>query len=226
MRPGSASSTTATGVPGCTWPRLFSVISAVTQMSWIVISVITGLPAAANWPVSVRRSVTSPADRARTWVLDRSSSAFSTAPAALRSLALSSALPPSCSIARCTSARDAATLLVACSRSARAISSRRSEMVPASSRYSRSSRSLSCRALTSSACAARSEARADSMPAVLAPICRRVASRSARARSTAIRYCPGSTSNSMAPACTSWLLRTCTRVTRPDTSEATGTTNA
>ena len=42
----------------------------------MVISVSTGLPAAANWPTSVRRSVTSPFERARISVLARSSSAF------------------------------------------------------------------------------------------------------------------------------------------------------
>ncbi|KAG1437736.1 hypothetical protein G6F57_020129 [Rhizopus arrhizus] len=68
--------------------------------------------------------------------------------------------------------------LVAALLFARAISSRRSEIVPWSSRYRRSSRLLSWRALTSLACAARNDACAESMPAVLAPICRRVASRS------------------------------------------------
>jgi len=62
------------------------------------------------------------------------------------------------------------------------------------------------------------------MPAVLAPICRRIDSRSARARSTAIWYCAGSISNSRSPALTSWLLCACTLITRPDTSLATGTT--
>ncbi|MDT4889323.1 hypothetical protein FQZ97_1260090 [compost metagenome] len=97
-------------------------------------------------------------------------------------------------------------------------------MVPGSSRYSRSRRWLSCRAFSSLAWAARTDARAESMPAVPAPICRRTVSRSARARSAAILYCSGSISKSTAPAFTSWLLRTCTAVTRPATSAATGTT--
>ncbi|MNE23410.1 hypothetical protein D3C80_1166620 [compost metagenome] len=99
----------ATGVSGSTRPRLFSVMSALIHTSWMVIRVITGLPAAANWPTSVRRSVISPAESARTLVLARSSSAFDRAVAALRSRAFCSSLPPCCSRARCTSARAAAT---------------------------------------------------------------------------------------------------------------------
>ncbi|MNF96497.1 hypothetical protein D3C84_792890 [compost metagenome] len=175
-----------TGVSGLTRARLFSVMSALIQTSWMAIRVMTGLPAAANWPTSVRRSVINPAERARICVLDRSSSAFDRAVAALRSRALSSSLPPSCSFARWTSARAAATWLVAASRAARETSSRRTETVPGSSRYKPSSRWLSCFALSSLACAARRLACAEAIPAVLAPICRRVDSRSARARSTAI----------------------------------------
>ncbi|MNG05037.1 hypothetical protein D3C84_882090 [compost metagenome] len=99
-------------------------------------------------------------------------------------------------------------------------------MVPGSSRYSRSRRSRSCFDFSSLASAARCAACAESMPAVLAAICRRVDSRSARARSTAIWYCCGSTSKRTAPASTTWLLPTSTLVTRPATSAATGTTKA
>ncbi|MCY1173095.1 hypothetical protein D9M73_132450 [compost metagenome] len=192
----------------------------------MAIRVITGAPAEANWPTSVRRSVIRPAERAWTFVLLKSSSAFSRLLAALSNWAFSSSLPPCCSRARCTSALAAATWLMDSSRVARDISRRRSEMVPGSSLYRRSSRWMSWRALSSLAWDARSDACLESTPAVLAPTWRRVDSRSARARSTAIWYCSGLTSNSNSPAFTSWLLRTCTLVTRPDTSAATGTMKA
>jgi hypothetical protein len=43
-RPGSTSNRISTGVPTSTWPRLFSVNSALIQTSSITISVSTGLP--------------------------------------------------------------------------------------------------------------------------------------------------------------------------------------
>ncbi|MNN64580.1 hypothetical protein D3C81_1800250 [compost metagenome] len=55
-----------TGVSGATRPRLFSVMSALIHTSWMAIRVMTGLPAAANWPTSVRKSVINPAELART----------------------------------------------------------------------------------------------------------------------------------------------------------------
>ena len=103
--PGIASSTIATASPGLTWPMLFSVRSALIHRSCIAISVITGAPGCANWPTSVRRSVTTPRAGATTCVRARSSSAFSTAATALRSCALSSPASPAASCALRRSAR-------------------------------------------------------------------------------------------------------------------------
>ena len=84
-----------------------------------------------------------------TTVLARSSSAFATAVRAVFSIVLSSASsPPICSMARWMSACAAVTCARAWSSVACATSTRRTEMVPGSSLYRRSSRVASCRALS------------------------------------------------------------------------------
>ena len=128
--------------------------------------------------------------RARTWVLARSSSAFSRAVAALRSRAFCSSLPPCCSRARCTSALGRRHLADPPARGWRATSR------GGAGKWCPGRRGTGVRGdrgpaapCSSLASAARCVASAESMPAVLAAICRRVDSRSARARSTAIWYC-------------------------------------
>ena len=166
---------------------LFSVRSALIHRSCIAISVITGAPGCAKWPTSVRRSVTTPRAGATTRVRARSSSAFSTAATALRSCALSSPASPAASCALRRSAWARRTLLRASSRVACAISRRRTEIAPGSSSCSFSSRLASRSAMSRLASDTASEARAASTPATEPLTELRTDSRSARARSSAMR---------------------------------------
>ena len=133
-------------------------MSALIHRSCIAINVIAGAPACANCPTSVRRSVTRPPAAATTLVRARSSSAFSIADRALTSCALLSPASPAVSTARRRSAAAASSWLRALIRSARAISTRRTEMAPGSSVKICSIRFAFCSVLMRLAWAACSEA--------------------------------------------------------------------
>ncbi len=107
--------------------------SALIHTSLTVISVSTGLPAAANWPTSVRRSVTRPAERARISRVGQVQFGFrerGRCAAQLRIVFVAAAFLLAGPLNFGFGGRDLAT---ACSKVAREISRRRSEMVPGSS---------------------------------------------------------------------------------------------